>query len=112
MVQVLRGCGMSQEKGCSGLKLEPYQVVIKPLVTEKSAHLAERDNVYAFKVHSQANKCDIRAAVESLWNVKVTKVRTQNRKGKPRRTKTGYTHTRNWKKAIVELHEDDKISFF
>ncbi len=102
---------MAQESN-SGLKLDPYQVVLKPLVTEKNAHLAERDNVYAFKVHSQANKYEIRAAVEALWDVKVTKVRTQNRKGKPRRTKTGFTHTQGWKKAIVELHEDDRISFF
>ncbi|MBL4884253.1 MAG: 50S ribosomal protein L23 [Planctomycetaceae bacterium] len=102
---------MSQESE-TGLTLEPYQVVMKPLVTEKNAHLAERHNVYSFKVHSQSNKYDIRKAVEQLWDVRVTKVRTQNRKGKPRRTKTGFVHTKNWKKAIVELHEDDRISFF
>lgn len=102
---------MTQESS-SGLNLDPYQVVVKPLVTEKNAHLAERHNVYSFKVHSQANKYDIRKAVEELWGVRVAKVRTLNRKGKPRRTKTGFTHTKGWKKAIVELHEDDRISFF
>ncbi|TWT63093.1 50S ribosomal protein L23 [Rubinisphaera italica] len=102
---------MSVESG-SGLNLEPYQIVLKPLVTEKSTHFAERDNVYAFKVHAQSNKTQIRKAVESLWDVKVTKVRTQNRKGKPRRTKSGMVHTQNWKKAIVELDSEHRISFF
>ncbi len=96
----------------SGLTLEPYQVIFKPLITEKNTHLAEKRNVYAFKVHTQASKTDIKKAVEALWEVRVNKVRTQNRKGKPRRTKTGYTQTQNWKKAIVELNEEDKISFF
>jgi len=100
------------QESSSGLNLDPYQVVIKPLVTEKNAHYAERHNMYAFKVHPQANKSEIREAVEALWDVKVEKVRTQNRKGKPRRTKSGFTHTQGWKKAIVELHEDDRISFF
>jgi len=95
----------------SGLKLEPYQVVFKPLVTEKNTHFAEKSNVYAFKVHPQCSKTDIKKAVEALWDVKVTKIRTQNRKGKPRRTKTGYTQTQNWKKAIVELSEEDRINF-
>lgn len=96
----------------SGLTLEPYQVIFKPLVTEKNTHLAERRNSYTFKVHRQATKTDIRKAVEALWDVRVNKVRTQNRKGKARRTKTGYAQTQDWKKAIVELHEEDRISFF
>jgi len=112
---VAEGAGGGQagpEKTNSGPELEPYQIILKPLVTEKSAHLAERDNVYAFKVHPQSNKTQIRKAVESLWDVKVTKVRTQNRKGKPRRTRAGYTHTQGWKKAIVELDQEHRISFF
>jgi len=95
----------------TGLKLEPYQVVFKPLVTEKNTHFAEKNNVYAFRVHPQCNKNDIRKAVESLWDVKVAKVRTQNRKGKARRTKTGYAKTQGWKKAIVELSEEHRIDF-
>ncbi|MCG6154951.1 50S ribosomal protein L23 [Rubinisphaera margarita] len=102
---------MSANSG-SGLQLEPYQIVLKPLVTEKNTHLAERDNVYAFKVHPQSTKTDIRKAVEALWDVKVTKVRTQNRKGKPRRTRAGMTHTQDWKKAIVELDPESRISYF
>jgi len=96
----------------TGLKLEPYQVIFKPLVTEKNTHFAERNNVYAFKVHPQCNKTDIRKAVEALWDVKVAKVRTQTRKGKARRTKTGYATTQAWKKAIVELNQEDRINFF
>jgi large subunit ribosomal protein L23 len=63
-------------------------------------------------VHSLATKTDIKTAVESLWNVHVLAVRTQNRVGKPRRTKTVLVQTRPWKKAIVKLHGDDRISFF
>ena len=96
----------------AGIELEPYQVVLRPLVTEKGTHVSNRHNAYAFEVHSGASKADIKRAVESLWNVRVVGVRTQNRVGKPRRTKTVYVQTRPWKKAIVKLHEDDRIAFF
>ena len=95
-----------------GVDLQPHQIVLRPLVTEKGTHVSTRHNAYAFEVHSLATKTDIRTAVESLWNVRVLAVRTQNRVGKPRRTKTVYVQTRPWKKAIVKLHEDDRISFF
>jgi len=96
----------------SGIVLEPYQVVLRPLVTEKGTHISTRWNAYTFQVHPQATKTDIRAAVEALWHVRVVDVRTQNRVGKPRRTKTGEITTPAWKKAIVQLHEEDRISFF
>lgn len=95
-----------------GVELQPHQVVLRPLVTEKGTHLSERHNAYAFEVHPLATKIDIRKAVESLWKVRVVAVRTQNRVGKPRRTKTVYIQTPSWKKAIVELHADDRINFF
>jgi large subunit ribosomal protein L23 len=95
-----------------GVDLQPHQIVLRPLVTEKGTHVSSRHNAYAFEVHSLATKTDIKTAVESLWNVRVLAVRTQNRVGKPRRTKTVYVQTRPWKKAIVKLHEDDRISFF
>ncbi|MBW3541599.1 MAG: 50S ribosomal protein L23 [Planctomycetes bacterium] len=95
-----------------GVKLEPYQVVVRPLVTEKGTHLSERDNSYTFEVNAAATKTDIRRAVEELWNVRVLKVRTQNRKGKPRRHKFSHGYTNAWKKAIVQLHEEDRIAFF
>ena len=95
-----------------GIDLEPYQVVLRPLVTEKGTHLASRHNAYGFEVHSLATKEDIRKAIESLFSVRVLKVRTQTRAGKPRRGKVRETTTRPGKKALITLHEDDRISFF
>jgi large subunit ribosomal protein L23 len=63
-------------------------------------------------VHPQATKEDIKSAVEHLWSVRVKKVRTQTRKGKPRRHKMAMGYTSDWKKAIVELHDEDRIAFF
>ena len=96
----------------SGVVLEPYQVVLRPLVTEKGTHVSTRHNAYGFEVNPIASKEDIKSAVESLWNVRVIAVRTQNRVGKPRRSKTIYVQTKPWKKAIVTLHEEDRIAFF
>ena len=94
------------------IELNPYQVILRPLVTEKGTLLSERFNSYTFEVHPKADKRDIRSAVEELWNVRVEGVRTQTRKGKERRTKMAVGHRKNWKKAIVQLHEDDRIAFF
>jgi len=96
----------------SGVELEPYQIVLRPLVTEKGTHISTRYNAYIFEVNKLATKEEIRKAVESLWNVRVVSVRTQNRVGKPRRTKNGESHTQDWKKAIVKLHDEDRIAFF
>jgi large subunit ribosomal protein L23 len=96
----------------SPLGLEPHQVVLRPLVTEKGTHTSERYNQYPFEVHAQATKVDIKNAVQELWNVRVVKVRTQSRKGKPRRHRMSHGYTRDWKKAVVELHEEDRIAFF
>ncbi|HEY2252772.1 MAG TPA: 50S ribosomal protein L23 [Planctomycetaceae bacterium] len=95
-----------------GVDLQPHQIVLRPLVTEKGTHVSSRHNAYAFEVHSLATKTDIKTAVEALWNVRVLAVRTQNRVGKPRRTKAVVVQLKPWKKAIVKLHEDDRISFF
>lgn len=96
----------------SGVELQPHQVVYRPLVTEKGTHLSTRYNAYTFEVNPIATKDDIRSAVEQLWKVRVVGVRTQNRLGKPRRHKMVYSYTPSWKKAIVQLHEDDRIAFF
>ena len=66
--------------------LEPHQIILRPLVTEKGMHRSTRNNAYAFEVNRMATKDDVRRAVEELFNVKVLAVHTQNRKGKPRRT--------------------------
>ncbi len=95
-----------------GITLEPHQVILRPLVTEKGTHLSEKLNAYSFEVHPQATKTDIKAAVQQLWEVRVVDVRTQTRVGKPRRHKLVMGHTRSWKKAVVKLHDEDRIAFF
>lgn len=95
-----------------GVDLEPYQVILRPLVTEKGTHVSTRHNAYAFEVHPLATKTDIRKAVEALWSVRVLAIRTQNRVGKPRRSRAVTVQTQSWKRAIVKLHEEDRIAFF
>ena len=96
----------------SGPVLDPYQVVIRPLITEKATHLSERHNAYTFEVNPLATKTEIKVAVEALFNVKVLDVRTQNRRGKMRRYRLKLGRMRNWKKAIVSLHEEFRIDFY
>ena len=103
---------MARDVTKSKLNLEPYQVILRPLVTEKGFHKAERYNQYAFEVNRLASKDDIRHAVEEMFDVKVVRVNTQNRKGKPRRTKFRIGRTKAWKKAIVTLDSEHRIDFF
>jgi large subunit ribosomal protein L23 len=86
-------------------------VIIKPIVSEKSYALLAA-NKYTFRVHPDAHKTQIRQAVEEIFGVRVTDVRTMSVKSKPKRR--GYTsgRTRAWKKAVVQLHEDDAIELF
>ena len=96
----------------SGPVLDPYQVVVRPLITEKATHLSERHNAYTFEVNPLANKTEIKNAIEALFNVKVLDVRTQNRRGKMRRHRLKTGRMRNWKKAIVSLQEEYRIDFY
>jgi large subunit ribosomal protein L23 len=96
----------------SAVVLEPHQVIIKPLVTEKGMHRSTRNNAYAFEISKMATKEDVKRAVEALFDVKVVKVATQNRKGKPRRTRFRGGVTKDWKKAIVTLDAEHRINFF
>ena len=98
--------------GRPGLDLRPYQVILRPLVTEKGTHQSTRYNAYAFQVSPVANKTQIKAAVEELFHVRVEAVRTMNRRGKTRRFRNTEGKLPNWKKAVVTLHADDKIEFF
>jgi large subunit ribosomal protein L23 len=100
------------EETSHSIKLEPYQVVLHPLVTEKGTHISERHNAYTFSVAPMATKTEIKRAVEELWSVRVVSVRTQNRKGKKRRHRLKVGHLAAWKKAIVELNPEDRIAFF
>jgi large subunit ribosomal protein L23 len=95
-----------------GIKLEPHQIVFRPLVTEKGTDASENHNQYAFEVNPRANKLEIKAAVEELFDVKVLKVRTQSRRGKSRKFRFRGGKTPDWKRAIVTLHHDNKISFY
>jgi large subunit ribosomal protein L23 len=92
--------------------LEPHQIILRPLVTEKGMHRSTRNNAYAFEVHRFATKGDVRRAVHELFNVTVLRVHTQTRKGKPRRTGQQFARTQSWKKAIVTLDKEHRIDFF
>ncbi len=96
----------------SGPALEPYQIVLRPLITEKATHLSENHNAYTFEVNTLATKTEIKQAIETLVDVKVAEVRTQNRRGKARRHRLKVGRMRNWKKAIVTLHEEYRIDFY
>ena len=96
----------------TNLKLEPYQVITRPIVTEKGFHRAEHQNIYSFEVSKMANKQDIKEAVETLFEVKVLDVNIQNRKGKKRRTRKGIGEQRSWKKAMVKLDAESRIDYF
>jgi large subunit ribosomal protein L23 len=95
-----------------GPELDPYQVIIRPIITEKATHLSERNNAYTFEVNPLATKTEIKNAIETLFNVKVADVRTQNRRGKPRRYRLRVGRMRNWKKTIVTLHAEYRIDFY
>jgi large subunit ribosomal protein L23 len=97
-----------------GPKLEPHQVVLRPIITEKGTHQSthEHHNAYAFEVNRWATKSQIKHAVEELFGVRVEKVRTQNRLGKKRRFRFRVGRLPAWKKAIVKLHPEDRIEFY
>jgi large subunit ribosomal protein L23 len=95
-----------------GPQLEPHQIVLRPLVTEKGTHQFTHRNAYPFEVNPWANKDEIKRAVQELFGVRVTKVRTQNRLGKRRRYRFKMGTLPAWKKAIVTLHTEDRIEFF
>ncbi len=102
----------SENTTAAKLALAPYQIILRPLVTEKGMHRSTRYNAYAFEVNRLATKDDVRRAVEELFNVKVLSVHTQNRKGKPRRSRFRIGRTKAWKKAIIKLHPENRIDFF
>ena len=98
---------------------EPHEIIIAPVVTEKSAGQVESDNVYTFLVAKDANKIEIGKAVERIWDVAVKDVRTMTYGGKARRSFMGRM-AKNWskgrrpgfKKAVVQIGEGDHIEFY
>ena len=90
----------------------PQDVIIRPLITERAAIAQEEENKVFFQVATDANKLEIKDAVESLFGVTVTSVRTMNVKGKMKRMGLHSGRRPSWKKAIVTLGEGDALDFF
>jgi len=88
-----------------------YKVLLGPVVSEKTAIVAEVANQVVFKVVADADKAEIKAAVEKLFNVSVEGVRVLNVKGKTKRTRYGMGRRSDWKKAYVSLAEGSEIDF-
>jgi len=89
-----------------------YDIVLRPIVTEKSSLAKETGNQYVFEVARDANKIEIAKAVERLFKVKVLTVRVMNMEGKKRRLGKFAGKRSDWRKAIVKIGPKDKISFF
>lgn len=89
----------------------PRDVIKRPIISEKTMRLLE-ENKYTFRVDSNANKIEIKNAVENLFDVDVLRVTTMNVKGKLKRVGRYQGRTSNWKKAIVTLKDGDKIEIF
>ena len=93
------------------MSLHPAEVLIKPVVSEKSYHQIT-ENRYTFKVHKDAHKTQVRQAVEELFDVKVARVNIVKVKPKPKRRGLSKGTRQGWKKAIVQLHPGQSIEFF
>ena len=91
--------------------MDASQVIIRPVVSEKTYVLAELGK-YTFRVNDRAHKTQIRQAVEALFDVKVVDVRTSSVKSKPKRRGHTSGRTRQWKKAIVQVRAGDSIPIF
>jgi len=89
-----------------------HRTIVRPLITEKSSAAYQDRGEYAFEVHHEASKHQIRAAIEQLFGVKVTGVWTSNRRGKEKRVGKTVGRRSAWKKAIVKLREGDTIEIF
>lgn len=90
----------------------PHDVILSPVVSEKSFDLIEAFNTYSFLVDPRANKTEIRQSVEAIFDVRVTSVNTYNRRGKVKRTRRTLGKRRDTKRALVTLAEDHSIDLF
>lgn len=95
------------------MQLTPEQIIRRPIIlTEKSSRLREDGNKVIFEVRREANKIQIKDAIQTLFKVGVVDVNTMVLRGKEKRMGRGYAKLRNWKKAIVTLKPGDEIQFF
>ncbi len=92
--------------------MDARQIILRPLVTEKTTHMREESNKYAFRVIPSASKRQIASAIEELFNVRVANVRTMRMQGKKKRLGRNLGRRPSWKKAIVTLVEGDTVDFF
>lgn len=93
--------------------MQSEHIIRRPIIlTEKSSRLRDQGNKVIFEVHPDANKIQIKGAIESLFKVGVVDVNTLVMRGKERRMGRGYARLRNWKKAVVTLKPGDQIQFF
>ena len=92
--------------------MNEYDIVVRPIITEKSSLIKDAGNQYVFEVQRDANKIEIRKAVEKLFKVKVVSVHISNIEGKKKRVGRFVGKRPDWKKAIVKLNPKDKITIF
>jgi large subunit ribosomal protein L23 len=88
---------------------DPYTIILRPVITEKSTWLKETNKEICLEVASHANKIEIKEATEQIFKVKVDNVRIVRKKGKRRRVGRNEGYTRDWKKAYVKLKEGEKM---
>ena len=94
------------------LREDPRRVLVRPVISEKSFQLVQAHNQYTFRVLGGAHKTEIRQAVEDMFDVTVTDVRTVSVRSKPKRRGLNRGRRPGWKKAIVELRPGDRIDLF
>jgi large subunit ribosomal protein L23 len=90
---------------------DPRDIIVSPVVSEKSYNLLDR-NWYTFLVHPDANKTEIKIAIEQIFDVRVITVNTSSREGKRKRTRTGWGKRKDTKRAMVKLADGDRIDAF
>jgi large subunit ribosomal protein L23 len=88
---------------------DPYKIVLRPVITEKSTWLKEKNREVCFEVDPRANKSEIKKAAEQLFKIKVERVRIQNKRGKKRRVGRKEGRKKDWKKAYIKLKEGEKM---
>ncbi|UCC41791.1 MAG: 50S ribosomal protein L23 [Candidatus Aminicenantes bacterium] len=88
---------------------DPYKIILRPVITEKSTWLKDANREVCFEVDKRANKVEIKQAVERLFKIKVERVRVQNKRGKVRRVGRTEGRRKDWKKAYVKLKEGEKM---
>lgn len=92
--------------------MDPHQIIVRPVISEKSYNLIEMEDQYTFEVDRRSNKNQIKKAIEEAFDVRVRRVNTSNVKSKPKRQGLARGRTATWKKAVVKLAEGDRIELF